>query len=143
MAKTKKIKGLTLLGKKKRGYPASPKEARLETFDNRFPQRDYWVNFHCPEFTSLCPVTGQPDFGAIKIKYIPDRKCLESKSLKLYLFSYRNIKIFNEEMVNRVLDDIVRVCKPRKAEITGEFNPRGGISITIEATYEKGDRLLF
>ncbi|NOX96542.1 MAG: preQ(1) synthase, partial [Nitrospirae bacterium] len=85
---------LTLLGRKVTGYPSSPQEAKLETFENRYPGRDYRVTFECPEFTSLCPRTGQPDFGIVNIQYIPDKKCLEAKSLKLYLFSYRSIGIF-------------------------------------------------
>jgi 7-cyano-7-deazaguanine reductase len=127
---------LTILGRKT-SYPDSPEKAKLETFKNEYPGRDYWITFHCPEFTSLCPKTNQPDFGVIKIRYIPQKKCLEAKSLKLYLFSYRNIGVFNEHTVNRILDDIVKSCKPRRAEVTGEFNPRGGINITVEATYQK------
>ena len=126
---------LTILGRKI-PYPTSPEKAKLETFKNE-EKRDYWVTFHCPEFTSLCPKTNQPDFGTIKIRYIPDKECLEAKSLKLYLFSYRNIRIFNEYAVNRILNDIVKACKPRRAEVSGEFNPRGGIRITVEATYQK------
>jgi 7-cyano-7-deazaguanine reductase len=127
---------LTILGRKI-PYPTSPEKAKLETFKNEETKRDYWVTFHCPEFTSLCPKTNQPDFGTIKIRYIPDKECLEAKSLKLYLFSYRNIRIFNEYVVNRILSDIVKACKPRRAEVSGEFNPRGGIRITVEATYQK------
>ena len=134
-ASRKKHDGLTLLRKNESDYPASPDEARLEAFENPSRKRDYWINFDCPEFTSLCPVTGQPDFGHITMRYVPDKLCLESKSLKLYLFSFRNYGSFHEEVVNRVLDDIVRTVKPRKAVVKGEFNPRGGISITIEATY--------
>ena len=126
---------LTILGRKI-PYPTSPEKAKLETFKNE-ENRDYWVTFHCPEFTSLCPKTNQPDFGTIKIRYIPDKKCLEAKSLKLYLLSYRNIGIFNEQAVNRILNDIVKACKPRRVEVSGEFNPRGGIRITVEATYQK------
>ncbi len=136
-AKTGREEDLTLLGRKITGYPASPQETRLETFENRYPGRDYWVTFHCPEFTSLCPRTGQPDFGTIKIRYIPDKKCLEAKSLKLYLFSYRDTGIFNEDAVNKILDDIVKACRPRKTEVIGEFHPRGGMSITVEAIHKK------
>jgi 7-cyano-7-deazaguanine reductase len=107
----------------------------LEAFDNAHAERDYWVEFDCPEFTSLCPVTGQPDFGHLVVRYVPDRKCLESKSLKLYLFAYRNESSFHEEVVNRVLNDLVRAIRPRKAVVRGCFNPRGGISIRVEAEY--------
>ncbi len=140
--KKAKIRGeeLTLLGRKITGFPSSPQEAKLEIFENRYPGRDYWVTFHCPEFTSLCPRTGQPDFGTIKIRYIPDKKCLEAKSLKLYLFSYRDTGIFNEDAVNKILDDIVKACRPRKTEVTGEFHPRGGMSITVEVSYSKRKR---
>ncbi len=136
-AKTKKGQGLPLLGRKVIGYPSSPREARLETFENQYSGRDYWITFHCPEFTSLCPKTEQPDFGTIQIRYIPDKKCLEAKSLKLYLFSYRGVGIFNEDVVNKILDDIVKTCRPREAEVRGEFYPRGGIRITVEAGYRK------
>ena len=126
---------ITLLGKGKTRYPSSPKQARLETFANTHPERDYRVTFDCPEFTSMCPITGQPDFGRLSIQYVPDALCLESKSLKLYLFAYRNHGAFHEEVVNGVLDDIVRNIKPREATVRGDFNPRGGISIPMEATY--------
>ena len=126
---------LTILGKSKIKYPVSPDKAKLETFENKYPNRNYWISFDCPEFTSICPVTGQPDFGIITIRYIADKKCIESKSLKLYLFSFRNFATFHEEAVNRILDDIVKACNPRKASVTGEFLPRGGISISVEASY--------
>ena len=126
---------LTILGKSKIKYPVSPDKAKLETFENKYPNRNYWISFDCPEFTSICPVTGQPDFGIITIRYIADKKCIESKSLKLYLFSFRNFATFHEEAVNRILDDIVKACKPKKASVTGEFLPRGGISISVEASY--------
>ena len=101
----------------------------LEVFDNRHPDRDYWVQFNCPEFTSLCPITGQPDFAEIRILYIPDEKMVESKSLKLYLGSFRNHGDFHEDCVNIILDDLVRLMQPRYIEVTGVFAPRGGISI--------------
>ena len=126
---------LTLLGKEKTRIPASPKHARLETFENTHPERDYDVTFDCPEFTSLCPITAQPDFGRLSIRYVPDKLCLESKSLKLYLFAYRNHGAFHGEVVNRILDDIVKKVRPRRAVVRGEFNPRGGIAIAVEATY--------
>ncbi len=126
---------LTLLRRSRTAIPSSPAKARLETFRNAYPQRDYWIHFECPEFTALCPITGQPDFGAITIDYIPDRLCLESKSLKLYLFSFRNHGTFHEAAVNRILDDIVSICRPRSLRVTGRFNPRGGIAITVTAEH--------
>jgi 7-cyano-7-deazaguanine reductase len=128
-------KGLTLLGRHGVRMPASPAEAKLEAFANTHPGRDYWIQFDCPEFTSVCPVTAQPDFGRITIRYVPDKLCLESKSLKLYLFSFRNSGVFHEEAVNRILDDIVTAIRPRRAVVNGVFNPRGGIAITVEATH--------
>jgi 7-cyano-7-deazaguanine reductase len=128
---------LTLLGRGERNFPRSPGEARLETFANTHPGRDYRISLDCPEFTSVCPVTGQPDFGHLLIEYIPDERCLESKSLKLYLFSYRNHGAFHEEVVNRILDDVVKACAPRQAMVTGDFNPRGGIAIRVRAAYPR------
>jgi 7-cyano-7-deazaguanine reductase len=130
-----RIKGLKLLSKKKIKFPSSPDEAQLEVFSNAHPERDYWIEFDCPEFTSLCPVTGQPDFGKITIQYIPDQKCIESKSLKFFLFSFRNYGSFAEDIVNKILEKLVKACKPRKAKIIGEFSPRGGISIKVEVEY--------
>ena len=127
--------GLTLLKESRTPVPASPGEARLEAFRNTHPHREYWVEFDCPEFTSLCPVTGQPDFGHITIRYVPADFCLESKSLKLYLFSFRNWGTFHEQAVNRILDDLVRSVQPRRAVVRGVFRPRGGIAITVEAEY--------
>ena len=126
---------LTLLRRSSTRYPQSPREARLEAFPNAHPNRDYWVEFDCPEFTSLCPITGQPDFGHITLRYIPGKRCLESKSLKLYLFSYRNEGTFHEAAVNRILDDVVKAIRPRRAVVKGVFHPRGGIAITVEAAY--------
>lgn len=131
----RKYDNLTLLKENDNIYPDSPKDAKFEIFENRYKNRDYWVTFDCPEFTSRCPITNQPDFGKILIKYIPDQYCIESKSLKLYLFSYRNHGTFHEEVVNQILDDIIKACKPRSAIIFGDFNPRGGISIQVEAKY--------
>lgn len=128
--------GLHWLGLgRKTAYPTKPDRAILEAFTNTHPRRAYWVTFDCPEFTSLCPITGQPDFGRISIRYIPRELCLESKSLKLYLFSYRNSGAFHEEVVNRVLDDIISVIAPEKAIVSGQFNARGGIAISVEATH--------
>ena len=132
---SERLKGLTLLSANERRYPASPEEARLETFENLYPQNDYVITFDCPEYTSLCPVTGQPDFGHIILRYIADKRCVESKSLKLYLFSFRNSNTFHEESVNRILTDFVAACKPRKCEVVGLFRPRGGIAINVKATF--------
>jgi 7-cyano-7-deazaguanine reductase len=126
---------LTLLKKSETTYPGSPDEATLEAFENAHRKRDYWITFDCPEFTTLCPVTGQPDFGHITIRYVPDRWCLESKSLKIYMFSFRNHGTFHEAAVNRILDDLVATVKPRQAVVHGEFRPRGGIAITVEARF--------
>jgi len=126
---------LTLLGSRSTRYPDSPNQARLEAFPNTHPHRPYRITFDCPEFTSICPITGQPDFGRITIRYVPHRLCLESKSLKLYLFSFRNFGTFHEEAVNRILDDIVKAVRPRRAAVFGEFNPRGGIAIRVRAVY--------
>lgn len=128
---------LSLLKSSVTKLPDTPENARLEVFKNLFQRRDYEITFGCPEFTSLCPVTGQPDFGEITLKYIPDKLCVESKSLKLYLFSFRNCDIFHEEAVNTILDAVVKACSPRKAEVTGNFRPRGGISINVRAEYIK------
>ncbi|WP_456456503.1 preQ(1) synthase [Thermovibrio sp.] len=101
----------------------------LEKFENRYRDRVYWVSFNCPEFTTLCPITGQPDFATIYIQYIPDKWLVESKSLKLYLFSFRNARGFHEEAVNKIADDLFNLLEPFYLEVYGEFNPRGGISI--------------
>ncbi len=109
----------------------------LETFDNKHPDRDYWVKFNCPEFTSLCPVTGQPDFATIYISYIPHLKMVESKSLKLYLFSFRNHGAFHEDCVNIIMNDLIGLLDPRYIEVWGKFLPRGGISIDPYCNYGK------
>jgi 7-cyano-7-deazaguanine reductase len=132
---TEKYEELTLLKRSAGSRPDSPEAARLESFPNKYPSRDYRVVFDCPEFTSLCPITGQPDFARITITYIPHLKCLESKSLKFYLFSFRNVGMFHEEITNRILDDLVSACQPRWAEVRGVMNPRGGISIDVIAAY--------
>ncbi len=121
------------LGDRAAEHFGEPSSSILDTFNNRNPENDYWITFECPEFTSLCPVTEQPDFGHITIQYVPDRLCIESKSLKLYLLSFRNSHVFHEEVVNRVMEDLAAVCTPRKIKVIGTFNPRGGISITVEA----------
>jgi len=111
----------------------------LETFENEFPNRDYTIIHNAPEFTSLCPKTGQPDFATIEIDYIPDKLCIELKSLKLYLNSYRNDGVYFESVTNRILEELVKVCSPRYMLVTAEFNVRGGISSVIEAEYESED----
>ena len=113
----------------------------LETFENQFPKRDYNIVHTAPEFTSVCPKTGQPDFGTIVIEYVPDKFCIELKSLKLYLQSYRNEGVFYETVTNKILDDLVKVCKPRYMLVTAEFTTRGGISSLIEAEYVSDDYL--
>jgi len=110
--------------------------ADIETFPNRHPGRDYTIRHTCPEFTSVCPKTGQPDFGTITVTYVPDRLCVELKSLKLYLQAYRNQGIFYEAVTNVILDDLVAAVAPRRMEVTGDFNVRGGISSVVTATYE-------
>lgn len=109
----------------------------LETFDNPYPERDYTIQIVCPEFTSVCPRTGQPDFGTLTITYVPDRKCVELKSLKFYLQRYRNEGIFYENVTNRILDDLVAVLQPRRMTLVGAFHPRGGITTTVTATFEQ------
>ena len=120
--------GLQALGKKTE-YKSDYAPEVLETFINKHPENDYWVQFNCPEFTSLCPITGQPDFAEIKIMYIPGEKMVESKSLKLYLFSFRNHGDFHEDCVNVIMKDLVRLMGPKYIEVIGLFTPRGGISI--------------
>jgi 7-cyano-7-deazaguanine reductase len=108
----------------------------VETFPNQFPNRAYEIEITCPEFTALCPKTGQPDFGTIVIQYCPDAACLELKSLKLYLFGYRDRGIFYEHAINTILDDLVSACRPRQMRVIGQFNPRGGMTARITAVYE-------
>jgi 7-cyano-7-deazaguanine reductase len=134
MAKRTKAPALTLLGKSETRLPASPAEARLETFPNP-ARRNYRIRFETADFTSLCPVTGQMDFAQITIEYIPAKLCVESKSLKFYLASYRNERAFNEAVTNRILDDFVRACSPREAVVTAEFSARGGIALTVRAEH--------
>lgn len=130
-----KIPGLSLLGNQHTQYLQSYAPEVLEAFDNKHPDNDYFVKFNCPEFTSLCPMTGQPDFAAIYIAYIPDKKLVESKSLKLYLFSYRNFGEFHEDCVNRIMKDLITLLAPKYIEVWGRFLPRGGISIDPYANY--------
>jgi 7-cyano-7-deazaguanine reductase len=127
--------GLSLLGNKKTVYKSDYAPEVLETFVNKHPDNDYFVKFNCPEFTSLCPITGQPDFAEIRISYLPDQRMVESKSLKLYLFSLRNHGDFHEDCVNIIMKDLIRLMDPRYIEVTGIFTPRGGISIYPYANY--------
>ncbi len=130
----RKDEGLHALGSNTR-YSMDYAPEVLETFANKHPENDYWVQFNCPEFTSLCPITGQPDFAEIRIMYIPGERMVESKSLKLYLFSFRNHGDFHEDCVNIIMKDLVRLMQPKYIEVTGLFTPRGGISIHPYANY--------
>ena len=140
MAKTnKEKKGLTLLGSGSTNYVNDYSPELLESFPNEHPENEYLVTFNCPEFTSLCPITGQPDFGKIIINYIPGAKMLESKSLKLYLGSFRNHGDFHEDCVNIIMNDLVKLLKPKYLEVYGSFMPRGGISIVPFANYSDNE----
>lgn len=118
--------------------PSQPSK-ELETFDNPNPQRDYTIRIEVPEFTCLCPKTGQPDFAEINIEYIADKKCIELKSLKMYMWSFRDEGAFHEAVTNRMLDDMVKVCQPRFMRITADFNVRGGIYTTVVAEHKDPD----
>ena len=124
--------GLTLLG-----HEVKQPVRKLEAFPNQHPGRPYMVTLICPEFTCTCPVTGQPDFATITIRYIPDQKVVESKSLKLYFWSFRNEGHFHEHVTNMILDDLVQTLEPNYCHVTGDFSVRGGISITVETEYTK------
>ncbi len=128
---------LTLLGNKNTSYSSDYNPDVLEAFENKHPDNDYFVKFNCPEFTSLCPITGQPDFAAIYISYIPNKLMVESKSLKLYLFSFRNHGDFHEDCVNIIMKDLIRLMDPKYIEVRGKFLPRGGISIDPYCNYGK------
>ena len=132
--KERKDEGLKSLGNST-VYKTDYDPSVLETFVNKHPGNDYWVRFNCPEFTSLCPITGQPDYAEIRIEYIPDERMFESKSLKLYLFSYRNHGDFHEDCVNKIMKDLISLMDPKYIEVTGFFTPRGGISIHPYANY--------
>lgn len=129
MRSAEELEGVTLLGNRKVSYPTDYAPELLETFPNKHPEHDYIVTFDCPEFTTLCPMTGQPDFGHLYISYIPGERMVESKSLKLYLFSFRNHGDFHEDCVNIILKDLWVLMEPRYLEVRGVFMPRGGISI--------------
>jgi len=128
--------GLKSLGKKT-NYEFNYTPEVLEKFNNKHIENDYFIKFNCPEFTSLCPITGQPDFATIYISYIPDIYCVESKSLKLYLFSFRNHGDFHEDCVNIIMKDLIKLLNPRYIEVWGKFLPRGGLSIDPYANYGK------
>ncbi|MBP3251423.1 MAG: NADPH-dependent 7-cyano-7-deazaguanine reductase QueF [Prevotella sp.] len=130
----RKDEGLKQLGRKT-VYSTDYDPGVLETFENRHRGNDYWVQFNCPEFTTLCPITGQPDFAELKIMYLPDERMVESKSLKLYLFSFRNHGDFHEDCVNTIMKDLVKLMNPKYIEVQGLFTPRGGISIYPYANY--------
>ena len=128
--------GLKNLGKKT-NYEFNYNPDVLEKFENKHQENDYFIKFNCPEFTSLCPITGQPDFATIYISYIPDKYCVESKSLKLYLFSFRNHGDFHEDCVNIIMKDLIKLLNPRYIEVWGKFLPRGGLSIDPYCNYGK------
>ena len=129
------LQGVTQLGNQHTTYAQDYDPSLLETFVNKHPDRDYFVKFNCPEFTSLCPMTGQPDYATIYISYVPGERMVESKSLKLYLFSFRNHGDFHEDCVNIIMKDLIRLMDPRYIEVTGIFTPRGGISIYPYCNY--------
>ena len=131
---SRKNEGLKALGHESQ-YIHSYAPNLLEAFENQHPDNDYWVRFNCPEFTSVCPITGQPDFAEIRISYIPDKRMVESKSLKLYLGSFRNCGAFHEDCVNMIMKDLIALMDPKYIEVTGLFTPRGGISIYPYANY--------
>ncbi|MEC8826732.1 MAG: preQ(1) synthase [Verrucomicrobiota bacterium] len=135
MSEPSQVKDLTLLGNSENRLPVTPEEATLEVFPNRNRERNYWIELDYPEFSSVCPVTGQPDTAHLNIRYVPGEKCIETKSLKYYLASYRNTPSFNEDIVNRVLDDLSGACSPRRMIVSGKFSPRGGIQLTVTAAF--------
>ena len=133
----KELEGISLLGNQGTKYKYDYDPYVLEIFENKHPDNDYFVKFNCPEFTSLCPITGQPDFATIYISYIPGRKMVESKSLKLYLFSFRNHGDFHEDCMNIIMKDLIKLMDPKYIEVWGKFTPRGGISIDPYCNYGK------
>ena len=134
----KQTKRFRLLGRSETRLPTAPSAEILETFVNP-AKRPYWIRFESADFTSLCPITGQADFAQVAIEYQPGKRCLETKSLKFYLASYRNERAFNEQVTNRILDDLVRACQPRTMIVKAEFASRGGIALTITAGYPDAD----
>ncbi|MDB8551410.1 preQ(1) synthase [Turicibacter sanguinis] len=133
--KQEELSEITLLGNQGTTYTYSYDPEILEVFNNKHPKNDYFVKFNCPEFTSLCPITGQPDFATIYISYIPGEKMVESKSLKLYLFSFRNHGDFHEDCMNIIMKDLIKLMDPKYIEVWGKFTPRGGISIDPYCNY--------
>ncbi|MBE5995449.1 MAG: NADPH-dependent 7-cyano-7-deazaguanine reductase QueF [Paenibacillaceae bacterium] len=134
---SEETKGLTHLGSQGTVYETDYNPGVLETFLNKHPHNDYFVKFNCPEFTSLCPITGQPDFASITISYVPGEQMVESKSLKLYLFSFRNHGDFHEDCMNIIMKDLIALMHPKYIEVWGKFTPRGGISIDPYCNYGK------
>ena len=132
---TRESEGLTLLGNQRTQYAQDYDSSLLETFENKHPEHDYMVTFRCPEFTTLCPITGQPDFATLYINYVPDKRMVESKSLKLYLFSFRNHGDFHEDCINIIMNDLVHLLDPKYIEVWGKFLPRGGLSIDPYCNY--------
>jgi 7-cyano-7-deazaguanine reductase len=128
----------TVVGAWQRPIVSNRPNKALETFENPNPERDYEIRFDCPEFTCLCPRTGQPDFATIRIRYVPDRKCVELKSLKLYLWSFRDEGAFHEAVTNQILDDLVAATKPRRMSVEGDFMVRGGIHTVVVARHGDG-----
>ena len=135
MSTREQEESITLLGNQGTKYPDDYAPEVLESFENKHPGNDYYVKFNCSEFTSLCPITGQPDFAKIKIAYIPDKGMVESKSLKLYLFSFRNHGDFHEDCMNIIMKDLIKLMQPKYIEVMGEFTPRGGIAIDPYCNY--------
>lgn len=133
----KELTGLSHLGSQQVSYSMTYAPEVLESFDNKHPDNDYFVKFNCPEFTSLCPITSQPDFATIYISYVPGKKMVESKSLKLYLFSFRNHGDFHEDCMNIIMKDLIKLMDPKYIEVWGKFTPRGGISIDPYCNYGK------
>lgn len=129
------MKEITLLGNQNTKYEYDYNPKILERFENKHPDNDYFVKFNCPEFTSLCPITGQPDFATIYISYVPDKYMVESKSLKLYLFTFRNHGDFHEDCMNIIMKDLIKLMDPKYIEVWGKFTPRGGISIDPYCNY--------
>jgi 7-cyano-7-deazaguanine reductase len=135
MREKNELNDITLLGNNSVKYSSDYNPDILETFENKHKENDYFVKFNCPEFTSLCPITGQPDFASIYISYVPNVKMVESKSLKLYLFSFRNHGDFHEDCVNIIMKDLIKLMQPKYIEVWGKFTPRGGISIDPYCNY--------
>lgn len=139
MRDANELEGVSLLGQSKTEYPQTYSPDILESFPNKHPENDYWVKFNAPEFTSLCPLTGQPDFAKVYISYVPGDRLVESKSLKLYLFSFRNHGDFHEDCANIIMKDLIELLDPKYIEVWCKFTPRGGLSIDPYCNYGKPD----